>query len=203
MKLEHRFEVTASPDQAMALMLDGNRVIPCMPGAELDTQVDERTWKAKMTVALGPVKMHFVADVHVDQIDEEAKRARLVFTGRDTRGMGSAQGASAAHFVGIDGGRTRVELDTDVQFSGKAAQMGRPNVVNDVSQTLVGKFAHCLQIQLTGSAEEAMHAREDSSKPLSGITVMGAAAKGAVGRLFHRDKDEDDTDNDEGKGDAT
>jgi len=146
-------------------------------------------------------ELESVTKRHVDQIDEESKRARLVFTGRDTRGMGSAQGASAAHFVGIEGGRTRVELDTDVQFSGKAAQMGRPNVVNDVSQTLVGKFAHCLQIQLTGSADEAMHAREDSSKPLSGITVMGAAAKGAVGRLFHRDKD--DTDNDEGKGDAT
>lgn len=186
----------------MALLLDGNRVIPCMPGAELDSQVDERTWKAKMTVALGPVKMHFVADVHVDQIDEETKRARLVFTGRDTRGMGSAQGTSAAHFVGVEGGRTRVELDTDVQFSGKAAQMGRPNVVNDVSQTLVGRFAHCLQIQLTGSAEEAMHAREDSSKPLSGMTVMGAAAKGAVGRLLGRDKDDDtDPDNDDGKGD--
>ncbi|MCC6831020.1 MAG: SRPBCC family protein [Thermoleophilia bacterium] len=193
--------MTASPDQAMALMLDGNRVIPCMPGAELDTQVDERTWKAKMTVSLGPVKMHFVADVHVDQIDEEGKRARLVFAGRDTRGMGGAQGSSAAHFVPVEGGRTRVELDTDVQFSGKAAQMGRPNVVSDVSQTLVGRFAHCLQIQLTGSAEEALHAREDSSKPLSGISVMGAAAKGAVGRLLNRDKD--DTDNDEGKGDAT
>ena len=201
MKLEHRFEVTASPDQAMALLLDGNRVIPCMPGAELDSQVDERTWKAKMTVALGPVKMHFIADVHVDQIDEEAKRARLVFAGRDTRGMGSAQGTSAARFVAVEGGRTAVELDTDVQFSGKAAQMGRPNVVNDVSQTLVGKFARCLQVQLTGSADEAQHAREDSSKPLSGITVMGAAMKGAVGRLFDRDKDDEQPDDDD-KGDT-
>jgi len=152
-----------------------------------------------MTVSLGPVKMHFVADVHVDQIDEEAKRARLVFAGRDTRGMGGAQGWSAAHFVGTEGGRTRVELDTEVQFSGKAAQMGRPNVVNDVSQTLVGRFARCLQVQITGSAEEALHAREDTSKPLSGITVMGAAVKGAVGRLFDRD---DDGTTDQEKGDA-
>ncbi|MFN8109434.1 MAG: SRPBCC family protein [Thermoleophilia bacterium] len=187
MRLEHTFDITAAPDEAMAAMLDGARVIPCMPGAELDQQVDEHSWKAKMTVALGPVKMHFLADVHMDEIDHAARRARLVFKAKDTKGMGSAQGGSDAHFTGIDGGRTRVTLVTDVQFSGRAAQLGRPNVVNDVSQTLVGKFANCLQVQLTGSDEEARRAREESGKPLSGAAVMGAAVKGVMGRLRHGD----------------
>ena len=42
MKLEHAFEVPASPDQTMALMLDPERVVPCMPGANLKEVVDER-----------------------------------------------------------------------------------------------------------------------------------------------------------------
>lgn len=198
MQLEHRFEVDADPDRAMALMLDGERVIPCMPGAALDSKVDDRNWKSKMTVSLGPVKMFFAADVSIDEVDEQARSARLNFNGRDTRGMGGAQGKCRARFVPIDDNRTRIELDTDVSFSGKAAQLGRPNVVNDVSQALVGRFAQCLQVQLTATDEEATQARDEASKPLSGATVMGAAIKGSASRLFRRDKDDDD---DEAKGD--
>ena len=35
MKLEHQFEVHASHEQTLNLLLDAERVIPCMPGAEL------------------------------------------------------------------------------------------------------------------------------------------------------------------------
>jgi uncharacterized protein len=196
-QLEHSFEVGADPDRAMALMLDGERVIPCMPGAALDRKVDDTHWKAKMTVALGPVKMMFTADVTVDEVDHDARRARLVFTGRDTRGMGGAQGKARAHFVPVEGGRTRVEMTTDVSFSGKAAQLGRPNVVNDVSQALVGRFARCLEVQLTSTDEEAARVRDESSKPLSGTSVLGTAIKGSASRLFGRDRDDD-----EAKGDS-
>lgn len=192
MKLDHTFEIQATPERAMAVMLDGERVIPCMPGAELDRKVDDRNWKSTMTVALGPVKMHFVADVHIDQIDEQAGRARLNFSARDTRGMGGAQGSSAAEFTPTGDGRTRVNLATDVSFSGRAAQLGRPNVVNDVSQALVERFARCLQVQLTGSPEEAERAQ--SHAPLSGAAVMGAAVKGMAGRILGRDKHDDDGD---------
>jgi carbon monoxide dehydrogenase subunit G len=34
-KLEHAFDVPASPDETLALLLDVERVVPCMPGATL------------------------------------------------------------------------------------------------------------------------------------------------------------------------
>ena len=55
MKLEHSFEVPASPDQTLDLLLDVERVVPCMPGATLKEVVGDDTWKTEMGVKLGPV----------------------------------------------------------------------------------------------------------------------------------------------------
>jgi hypothetical protein len=35
--------------------MDPERVVPCIPGAQLTEVVDDRTWKSKMAVKLGPV----------------------------------------------------------------------------------------------------------------------------------------------------
>lgn len=191
MKLEHQFEVPAGPDEALDTMLDAERVVPCMPGATLEEVVDERHWKAAMAVKLGPVSMQFAADVSIEGLDREAKTARLNFRGRDKRGKGGAQGTVDARFVAIETG-TRVEMDTDVKFSGQAAQLGRPSLVKDVSERMVGQFADCLAAQLSGDEALAAAARERSGQPISGSAVIGATIKGAAGRLLGRhDKNEE------------
>ena len=63
MQLEHEFEVPASPDRTLELMLDAERVVPCMPGAKLLEVVDESTWKSELAIKLGPVSMSFVGTV--------------------------------------------------------------------------------------------------------------------------------------------
>ena len=141
MKLEHAFEVPASPDETMALMLDAERVVPCMPGARLTEVVDDSTWKAAMAVRLGPVAMQFLVDVRLLERDDAAHRVTLGLSGRDTRGKGGAEGTVASILSGDGGGGTRVEMATDLHFSGQVAQLGRPGVVKDVSNTLVDQFA--------------------------------------------------------------
>jgi uncharacterized protein len=186
-KLESAFEVPAAPKETLALLLDAERVIPCMPGAELVEVVDERTWKAKLTVKLGPVSMDFTNDVTVVEIDEEAGHVRLSVRGRDTRGKGGAEGTVDSHFVAMEGGGTRVEMVTDLHFSGQAAQLGRPAVVKDVSTKLVEQFAACLRAQLNTSPEVAAAAVETAQKPISGFSLFLVAIKGMFRRLFGRE----------------
>lgn len=186
MKLESSFEVPAPPADALALLLDASRVIPCMPGAELVEVVDERTWKAKLTVKLGPVGMDFTNDVTVVEIDEAAGHVRLAVSGRDTRGKGGAEATIDSRFVTIEGGGTRVDMETDLRFSGQAAQLGRPAVVKDVSTKLVEQFAACLRAQLSTNREEAAEAVQAAAKPISGFSLLLAAIKGMFRRLFRR-----------------
>lgn len=195
MKLEHAFEVPTPPDHTMAVLLDAERVVPCMPGAELIEVVDEGpVWKSRMSVKLGPVAMQFLNDVRLLERDEGSHTVRLGVSGRDTRGKGGAEGTVASTLTPLDGGGTRVEIATDIRFSGQAAQLGRPNVVRDVSNRMVGQFAECLRARLAADQapqEEsaraaATEAVERARKPVSGMSLAVAALVSALKRLIRR-----------------
>jgi uncharacterized protein len=186
MRLEHSFEVPASPEATLALLLDAERVVPCMPGAELREVVDDATWKAAMGVKLGPVAMQFLVDVRLLERDDGARRVTLGMSGRDTRGKGGAEGTVVSSLAAMDGGGTRVQMDTDLRFSGQVAQLGRPGVVQDVSNKLVGQFAECIRAQLSASPEEAAAAVQEAGKPVSGLSLAVAALVSTIKRLFGR-----------------
>ena len=185
MKLEHDFDVPASPQQTMALLLDAERVVPCMPGATLTEVVDDRTWKAKMEVKLGPVGMQFLVDVTLLDRDDAAHTVRLGVSGRDTRGKGGAEGAVDSVLTPAGSG-TSVAMTTDLRFSGQVAQLGRPGVVQDVSNKLVDQFAECVKAQLSASPDEAAAAVVGAQKPVSGFSLAVAALVSAIKRLFGR-----------------
>lgn len=188
MKLEHSFEVPASPGQTLELLLDAEKVVPCMPGATLTEVVDETTWKSKMGVKLGPVSMQFLVDVTMLDRDDEAHSVRLGVSGRDTRGKGGAEG-TVDSVLSPAGAGTRVDMTTDLRFSGQVAQLGRPGVVQDVSNKLVDQFAECIKAQLSASPEAAAAARTEAQKPVSGFSLAIAALVSAIRRLFGRGSD--------------
>jgi carbon monoxide dehydrogenase subunit G len=195
--IENTFEVPGPPDQTLKLLLDAKRVVPCMPGAELVEMVDDRNWRAKMRVRLGPVGMDFDNKIELVEIDEANGVVKMNVSGRDTRGKGGADGTVEARFAAIDSG-TRVAMTTDLRFSGQAAQLGRPNVVQDVASKLVGDFAGCLGQQMNlQAATEAATSDEDpataplpppppASKPLSAFAVMMAAVGGSIKRVLKK-----------------
>ena len=59
MKLENSFEVPAQPEQVWDLLMDVHRVIPCMPGAKLDEEIDDTTWKATSGSSVWPRSISF------------------------------------------------------------------------------------------------------------------------------------------------
>jgi carbon monoxide dehydrogenase subunit G len=184
-KLSHAFEVPASPAATLRVLLDPERVVPCMPGAQLTEAVDERTWKSTMSVRLGPVGMDFTNLVRLVEVDEAAGRVRMEASGRESRGKGAAQADILAALDPIDAG-TRVEITMDLRFSGQAAQLGRPNVVQDISSRLVAQFAECLRAQLSTAPAEAQAAVDRSQKPISGLSLLIATTIAPVRRLLGR-----------------
>jgi len=75
MNLRHEFDVPASPQATLELLLDAGRVVSCMPGATLVEVSDDGTWKTAMAVKLGPVGMDFLNDVRIVEDDSPAPRA--------------------------------------------------------------------------------------------------------------------------------
>ena len=147
MKLQHEFDVPASPPATLDLLLDAERVVECMPGATLVEVAPDGTWKTTMSVRLGPVGMDFLNNVRIVEQDADAGIVRLVVSGRDTRGKGCADATVDARLEAVNGG-THVSMDTELKFSGQAAQLGRPGVIQDVSTRLVDQFAESLRDRL-------------------------------------------------------
>jgi carbon monoxide dehydrogenase subunit G len=187
MNLQHEFDVPASPQATLELLLDAERVVPCMPGATLVEVAGDGTWTTTMAVKLGPVGMDFVNDVRVVENDPAAGTVRLGVKGRDTRGKGGADASVDAQLHAIDGGGTRVTMSSDVKFSGQAAQLGRPSVIQDVSTRLVDQFAQCIRAKLgTASSpdNDGVKPTAQPQKPISGLSLLAAALRGALTRLL-------------------
>jgi carbon monoxide dehydrogenase subunit G len=189
MKLENTFEVPAPPEQAWELLMDVPRVIPCMPGAELTETVDDSTWKAKMTVKLGPMSFDFATDVRREEADVDAQRAKLSARARELRGRGGGQATIESTLTQVDSG-TRVHIVTDMSLSGAVAQFGR-GMVEDVAGQLVGRFADCLRTQLVPATAEARATPAAASspapaKPVAGLALILGALRRAIVRFFRR-----------------
>ena len=184
MRLENSFDVPASRKAAWDLLMDIPRVVPCMPGAELEETVGEDAWKAKLSVKLGPIALTFATDVTRGSYDETVGQVTLNAKARELRGRGGAQAAIQSSLTETDG-RTRVDIVTDLTLSGAVAQYGR-GIVQDVSGQLVDRFADCLKAQLVATPELAAAAVAEQAKPVAGLSLGFAAIGRSIRRFFAR-----------------
>jgi uncharacterized protein len=162
MKLENEFTVPAPVEQAWDVLLDLERVAPCLPGAAIEgVEGDEH--RGTMTVKIGPITARYAGTVRIEEADEAARRTVMRAQARDSRGQGTAAATITSSMEAVEGG-TRVRVETDMRVTGPAAQFGR-GVMQDVSAKLMGRFADCLAELMSGvpSAEEAAAAAATST----------------------------------------
>jgi carbon monoxide dehydrogenase subunit G len=180
-KLEHSFEVPAPVDVVWPLLLDVERVAPCLPGAEVTERVDERAYRATMRVRLGPMRMSYAGDLAIDAVDEGAKTAVLRAAASETRGQGSANAAIELN-VGEASPGSRVSITTDLELSGRAAQTGR-GLVERVADQMLGQFAECLQTKLAAGEQESDAATTPAPAQPARIGIMRALLQSLLGWL--------------------
>ena len=147
MKLEHDFRVDAGLPDTWPLLLDIERIAPCMPGAQLQ-EVEGDEYRGIVKVKVGPITAQYRGVARVLEADEATRRVVLHAEGRDARGQGNASANIVATLTG-DGDGTRVHVDTDLTVTGKVAQFGR-GVMADVSAKLMGQFVDCLSTTILG-----------------------------------------------------
>jgi carbon monoxide dehydrogenase subunit G len=147
-KLENEFTVPAPVERAWEVLLDVERVAPCLPGAALTgSEGDEH--QGTMTIKIGPITSRYQGTVRIEEADEAAHRAVMRAQARDSRGQGTAAATITSTMEAVEGG-TRVRVETDMRVTGPAAQFGR-GVMQDVSAKLMGRFADCLAEQIGGA----------------------------------------------------
>jgi carbon monoxide dehydrogenase subunit G len=216
MEFDNSFEVPLPPGDAWKVLMDIRRIAPCMPGAELTGVVDERTYKGRIGVRLGPVALTFAGTVKFEQIDAANHTARVSAQGADAKGRGAAD-AIATFRLKPAGAGAKVLVHTNLALSGLVAQYGRgAGIIQLTAAQIVTQFANNLKAQLAkeaiantarpgaagsggvspppGTTAMAQGARDllgpssdaPVAKPVSGFTLMAQVLWGFLQRLFGR-----------------
>jgi carbon monoxide dehydrogenase subunit G len=139
MRLANQFSVDAPVSAVWDVLVDVERVAPCLPGARVLEKLDGERYRAGMTVKLGPMTLNYEGEVELLERDPAARRARLSGSAREARGQGTAN-AQVAFALAPQGEGTRAEIEMDVQLSGRAAALGQ-GVLQPVAEKLVTEFA--------------------------------------------------------------
>ena len=145
MRIENDMHVSASMEEAWALLTDIPAIAPCLPGAKLIGQ-DGHTYEGTMKVKVGPIVAEYSGTATVVEMNETDRTVKLTASGRDKRGAGNASADIFASMVEVDGGTT-VSIATDLKVAGKVAQFGR-GAMADISKKLLGQFAECIEAKL-------------------------------------------------------
>ena len=153
MELQNSFVVPTDIDTAWAKMQDVEGLTPCMPGATLATHEGD-SFTGAVKVKLGPVSMVFGGQAHFVSKDESSHTLVIEGSGKETKGSGTAKGKVTAVLVAEAPDRTRVDVNTDLTITGKAAQFGR-GVMQDVAGRIVDQFSANLATMITASGAAA------------------------------------------------
>ena len=178
MQLEHQFRVPVPVAQAWDVLLDVERIAPCMPGATVES-FDGETIVGRVKVKVGPIQVTYSGTARFTDKDEAARRAVIEASAREARGSGTATATITAQLQDDGGSATNVTVTTDLAITGKPAQFGR-GVMEEVGNKLLGRFADCLADTL-GSGDATDSSTEVAAEPAPAAAAPAAATAAAEG----------------------
>jgi carbon monoxide dehydrogenase subunit G len=178
MEFDNAFEVPLPVDDAWKVLMDIRRIAPCLPGAELTEVVDDRTYKGKVGVRLGPVSLAFAGTVKFEEIDDVNHSAKVAAQGSDAKGRGAANATVTFHLEPVAGG-SKVLVHTNLTLSGAVAQYGRGvGIIQMTAAQIITQFANNLKTQLGPAPAPPSVA---AAAPAAASAASAAATTSAAG----------------------
>ena len=138
MRFEHEFTVPVPVEQAWPVLLDVERVGPCLPGATVD-KVEGDSFTGRMKVKVGTDH----GDLPGPGLLREGGLGHPLHDHQGLRQGGQGAGTAGATVVARlhpEGRGTRVTVDTSFNVTGRPAQFGR-GVMAEIGEKLIDRFA--------------------------------------------------------------
>jgi carbon monoxide dehydrogenase subunit G len=186
-ELDNTFTVPVPPEHAWDVLLDVERIAPCMPGASV-LSVDGDSVEGQVKVKLGALSVAYKGTAKFVEKDQANHTIVIDASGKETRGSGTASASvNAVLKPGDKPGTTTATIHTSLNITGRAAQMGR-GLLPEISGKLIAQFADNLAALIAadsvpaeaGDDAPAEDAATDSAGTPASATANGATAKGST-----------------------
>ncbi len=123
-KLEKRYPVAATVQQAWALLSDIHATAACMPGAVITEQLDATHFKGTVKSKVGPAVMQFGGEIEVLALGAATRRLQLLGKGAVKSGSSATMNLSAQVEPGDTPHSSVLVGAATITVSGKLAQFG-------------------------------------------------------------------------------
>ena len=192
-KIEERFEVKAPVESVWKYLIDPQRVVHCLPGAELLEQQDERTFLGAIKVKVGPLAMSYKGQAKFTEINEETHQVRMVGDAREVGGSGSTKVSMLSTVSPLASGGCEVLVNADIDLVGKIVQFGR-GMIEEVSRQMFRQFSTCVRTQLEVADEPQPQSPDEpvvqppqpETKPVAAAPLAFRALWAIIVRFFRR-----------------
>jgi uncharacterized protein len=139
-KLDKRYPVAASVQQAWAVLSDIRQVAVCMPGAQITEQIDDTHFKGTVKSKVGPAVMSFGGDIELQGLSATDHSLQMLGKGADKAGSSASMQLSAHLEAGDSATSCTLVGQATIIVSGKLAQFGSRLLV-PVSDAMLAQFA--------------------------------------------------------------
>ncbi len=141
-RIKDQFHVPTALEQTWDILLDIERIAPCMPGAQLQ-EVEGDEYRGIVKIKVGPIQAQYKGTAKLAFVDTDTRTIKIDASGRDTRGQGNASALITVTMQAVEGGTT-VDIDTELNVTGKVAQFGRGEMPK-ISAKLLKQFGENLE----------------------------------------------------------
>ena len=125
-------------------LVDPTQVVACVPGAELTSVEDARTFKGRVKAKVGPVSASYAGVARLTEQDDDAHTLTLAAEGKEAGGSGSATVTMRVELHAVSDGGVEVHVTATVDIVGRVMQFGR-GMVEMVSRQLFADFVSCVR----------------------------------------------------------
>ncbi len=183
-EIRETFVVEAPIDEVWRFVMDPQRVVACMPGAELDEMVDDKTFLGTVSIKVGAVTARYAGRVQFTSVDEVGHVVEMVAEGKETSG-GTARATLSSRLHSLADGHTEVTAEASIDITGRIMQVGR-GMIQGVSQQLFRQFVVCAKTRLETADAEAGTAVDAEPEPIRAIPLIAKVTWTAIVNFVRR-----------------
>ncbi len=189
-KAEKNLKLNQDPDMIWKCMIDPSFMVKSVPGAELTEQLDERNFKGKISIKIGPVTAKFNGEAEFTKLEESDYELTMEGKGLDTSGKGGANMTMNIKLSTLEEGGTEMQSSMSLSITGRLAQFGARMIVavnNKMFDQWATSFTELLNEQTSSKdSEEKSNNQPDNGNvaeptPVKALPLAWAAIKGLFG----------------------
>ncbi len=189
-KSDKNFEINKDIDTVWNILINPEKVVNCVPGAELVEIIDENYFKGKVIIKIGPVTAKFNGDIEIEKKEISNYELNMTGNGSDINGKGGASMGMHIKLNPIEK-RTEILCRMTVSITGRIAQFGArmiEAVNNKMFEQFITNFTNMIEQE---NKDETTSVSSNEVEPIKAASLVGSAIMSELKNKFGKKTESD------------